>query len=161
MYIDLFPLGNGTWELQAENVCYGAKGKSYGVIKLKEEGLLIGIKLKHFSGNLTCDVRYPQHANLWGCNFINYTSSVLTVVTDNGNWVVFPANMKNTRHFYVPGFNPKTSNILVFTNLAYPKFFNEVQELRIWYTEDLYHYSTSDNGGVHCVNVYVKFGTAY
>lgn len=153
-YYSTFPLGNGhwDWELQAENVCYEATGEKYGVIKLKQTGLLTGIKLEHVSGNLTCQVSIPQSTNLWGC-----ASKVSTVVTDNGNRVVFPANFIKTYHFDVPGFNPATSNVLVFTNLAFPNFFNKGQELRIWYTEGLYNYTIHDNGGVHCINVYAKF----
>lgn len=141
--------------MQAENVCYEAKGGKYGVIKLKQKGLVTGIKLKHVSGNLTCRVKSPQSTTLWGCAR-QHKPQVMTVVTDDSNRVVFPVNLKGDR-FEWPGFNPYISHILVFTNLAYPIFFNKGQELRIWYTEDLYNHTTFDNGGVHCVNVYAKF----
>lgn len=161
-YHSTFSLGNGRWdwELQAENVCYEATGEKYGVIKLKQRGLLAGIKLEHVSGNLACQVSIPQRTTLWGCTSIvakQHEPKVSTVVTDNANRVVFPANFIKTYHFDVPGFNPNTSNVLVFTNLGSPNFFKKGQELRIWYTEDLYSRTTHDNGGVHCINVYAKF----
>lgn len=145
--------------MQAENVCYEAKGRKYGVIKLKQKGLVTGIKLKHVSGNLTCRVGSPQSTTLWGCAFFitRDKPQVMTVVTDDSNRVVFPVNLTGDRFFELPGFNPYISHILVFTNLAYPNFFNKGQELRIWYTEDLYNHTTYDNGGVHCINVYAKF----
>lgn len=54
-------------------------------------------------------------------------------------------------------YDAKTSQILVYTNFAYPSFFVKGQELRIWYVEDLYNQFTSDNGGTRCVKVYAKF----
>ena len=130
------------------------------MIKLKQKGLVTGIKLKHVSGNLTCWVGSPQSTTLWGCAFViakQHKPQVMTVVTDDSNRVVFPVNLKGAHFFALPGFNPYISHILVFTNLAYPIFFDKGQELRIWYTEDLYNYTISDNGGVHCINVYAKF----
>ena len=130
------------------------------MIKLTQRGLLTGIKLEHVSGNLTCQVSIPRRTTLWGCTHIianQHEPKVLTIVTDNDNRVVFPVNYIKNYPFDVPGFNAYTSNVLVFTNLASPNFFNKGQELRIWYTEDLYSHTTHDNGGVHCVNVYAKF----
>ena len=121
------------------------------MIKLKREGLLKGIKLEHISGDLTCSTS-PQSRNLWGCD-----AAVMSIVTDANNEVVFPANIDNPHLFKVPGFDAKTSQSLVFTNHAYPNFFIKGQELRIWYTEDLIDYTTSDNDGKHCVKVYAKF----
>ena len=108
---------NGTWELQAEKVCYKAKGKEFGVIRLKREGLLKGIKLEHISGDLSCSL-------------VKYKAL---------------------------GFDPRTSQILVLTNYAYPSFFVRGQQLRVWYTEDLKGYSTSNNYGTHSIKVYVQF----
>ena len=102
----------------------------------------------------------PQRTNLWGCTSISGEEEpkVSTVVTDASNRVIFPANFDDkSLHFKVLGFNAKTSQILVFTNLAYPNFFNKGEELRIWYSEDLFNSTTGDNGGTHCINVYVKF----
>ena len=83
----------------------------------------------------------------------------MTIVTDDNNGVVFPANIKITNGIKIrmSGVNAKTSKILVFMNLAYPSYFKNGQELRIWYTEDLLNDNTKDNSGIHCVKVYAKF----
>ena len=107
--------------------------------------------MEHISGDLTCSMS-PQKRNLWGCD-----ADVMSIITDANNEVVFPANIDNPKRFKVPGFDAKTSQSLVFTNHAYPNFFIKGQELRIWYTEDLNDYTTSDNDGKHCVKVYAKF----
>ena len=54
-------------------------------------------------------------------------------------------------------YDAKTSQILVYTNFAYPSFFVKGQELRIWYSEDLYDQHTDDNRGTHCIKVYAAF----
>ena len=83
----------------------------------------------------------------------------MTIVTDDNNGVVFPANIKITNGIKIrmSGVNAKTSKILVFMNLAYPSYFKNGQELRIWYTEDLLNDNAKDNSGIHCVKVYAKF----
>ena len=84
-------------------------------------------------------------------------TSVLTLITDANNRIVFPANIDNPRHPNVHVYDGKTSQIVVFTDFAYPSFLVKGQELSIWYSEDLYDYTTQDNGGRHCVKVYAKF----
>ena len=145
-------LDNGAWELQTGKVCYKAKGKNYGVIRLKREGMLRGIKLEHISGDLTCHISVPHKTSLWGCS-----TAVLTLITDTNNQVIFPANIGNTKLPKVPVYDAKTSQILIYTNFAYPSFFVKGQELRIWYSEDLYDQHTDDNSGTHCIKVYAAF----
>ena len=120
---------------------------------------MTGIKLEHVSGNLTCGIAAPNKKNLWGCNYGPKPgdAKVLTVITDADNEVVFPANIDSSTPFNVPGFNALTSQILVFTNFAYPNYFNKGQEIRIRYTEDPNIASASDNGGMHCINLYASF----
>ena len=143
--------------MQAENVCYKAKDNGFGVINLKQDGQITGIMLEHVSGHLTCNISAPNSANLWGCNHGTKSrkAKVLTVITDADNEVVFPANIDSSKAFIVPGFNASMSHILVFTNFAYPNYFNKGQELRVWYIQDLFKFrSEYNNGGTHCVNVY-------
>ena len=90
------------------------------MIKLKREGLLKGIKLEHISGDLTCSSSNSKARNSWGCE-----RYVMTIITDANNKVAFPANINDTMKFQVPGFDTKTSKILIFTNNAYPNFFCE------------------------------------
>ena len=159
-YYQLIHLDNTVWKLQAQNVCYKTKGNGFGVINLKEEGQITGIKLEHVSGNLTCNISASNRGNLWGCNYGTKpsTANVLTVITDANNEVVFPANIGSSKAFTAPGFNALMSHVLVFTNYAYPNYFDEGQELRVWHIEDLFNFRSEPNsGGIHCVNVYATF----
>ena len=96
--------------------------------------------------------------SLWGCGNAS-GGRIMTIITDDNNEVVFPANINISKgiKYKIPGVNAKTSKVLVFTNLAYPSFFKTDQELRIWYTEDLFDDDTEDNSGMHCVKAYAKF----
>ena len=116
--------------MQAENVCYKAKEKGYGVIKLKQEGLLKGIKLGHVSGDLTCVTKDPITTTFWGCTYRN-EDKTMTIITDSNNEIIFPTTFDGSKDlkFKVPGFNAETSQILVFTNLAYPSYFQKGEEL--------------------------------
>ena len=38
------------WELQASDVCFGAKDEQFGVFELKNHGLVKGLRLVHKSG---------------------------------------------------------------------------------------------------------------
>ena len=127
------------------------------MIKLRKDGLLEGIMLEHVSGDLTCRKQVTSLTSLWGCGYPN-GGRIMTIVTDDNNDVVFPANIKISKgvKFRMSGINAKTSKILVFMNLAYPSYFKSGQELRIWYTEDLFDDNTKDNNGMHCVKAYAK-----
>lgn len=142
--------------MQAENICYKSRDSGFGVINLKQEGLIRGIKLEHVSGKLTCDIFHSYRANLWGCNSRTKSNEAVlsTVITDADNQVVFPANSNSSKVITVPGFNAAVSHVLVFTNFVYPNYFDKGQELRIWYNSDLLDFTEFDNGGIHCVNVY-------
>ena len=134
--------------MQAENICYKAKDSGFGVINLKQEGLIRGIKLEHVSGKLTCDIFHSYRANLSGCNSRTKSNEAVlsTVITDADNQVVFPANSNSSK--------AAVSHVLVFTNFVYPNYFDKGQELRIWYNSDLLDFTEFYNGGIHCVNVY-------
>ena len=134
--------------MQAENICYKAKDSGFGVINLKQEGLIRGIKLEHVSGKLTSDIFHSYRANLSGCNSRTKSNEAVlsTVITDADNQVAFPANSNSSK--------VAVSHVLVFTNFVYPNYFDKGQELRIWYNSDLLDFTEFYNGGIHCVNVY-------
>ena len=118
--------------------------------------------LKHVNGSLTCHKKFPGLKSLWGCSDPpNIKEDIMTVITDVDNKIVFPAfpkpDFNGWKGFTVPGVNAKTSQVLVYMNLASPKFFIKGQQLRIWYSEDLVNQWTEDNEGDHCVEAYAKF----
>ena len=114
--------------------------------------------LEHVSGDLTCRKQVTRMTSLWGCGNAD-GGRIMTIITDDNNEVVFPANINISKgvKFKISGVNAKTSKVLVFMNLGYPSYFKTGQELRIWYTEDLFDDDTKDNSGMHCVKAYARF----
>ena len=157
--------GSQKWILQQKSVCYAATGNKFGAFTLTKEGLLTGLKLVHVSGTVNCD-SIPASASLWGCsNHPGYPTmrlkDVFTVITDQENRVIFPTNFHFNKAevwsgFSVLGVNAASTRKLVYTDFANSKYFDH-QQLRIWFTEDLYKNYDADNVGIHCVDVYARF----
>lgn len=81
----------------------------------------------------------------------------MTVVTATDDKLVFLANMLINSNGWIPRTNAQSSKVLVYTDLASPKYFTKGQQLRIGHIEDLTDYWPGDNDGIHCVKVYAKF----
>ena len=135
------------WQKQATNICYGAKGDQPAKFVMKKEGLLIGVKLVHRSGYVSCLDANPSYASRWGC----HTTDIHTLITTTKKRVIFQENTK-----YQIGIDGKTSNELVFIDVEYPMYVNVGMELQIWYREDLHNGGEIDNGGKHCIDVYTE-----
>ena len=80
------------WKLQERNVCFGARDNKYGRFTLKQDGVLIAIRLKHESGHVICSKKGTGNKKAgyyWGCS-----STLLgTVITDEKNAVIFPKTL--------------------------------------------------------------------
>ena len=119
---------------------------------MKDEGLLVGLKLVHKSGHVTCDTSRSECMSRWACSCIN---NATTVITNHKKAKVFK-NLTydiSKNHF---GVNEKTSPDLVFINSAERIYASRHMELQIWYSQDLDDWTESNNGGKHCVDVYVQ-----
>ena len=144
------------------NVCYWAKDDSFGVFSINQYGSLIGLKLEHNSGKVTCRVSDASFWSYWGCNGESYYAepNLVTIVTDVNNQIVYPylPTWVEQRTFWykMPGQNG-SMNALTFENSDKPVFVRRGEELRIWYGEDLKKMSHTNNGGTHCVNIYARF----
>ncbi|KAL9989592.1 hypothetical protein ACROYT_G004157 [Oculina patagonica] len=125
-------------------VCMGAKGNTPGVFLTPMAGKIDLIKLVHISGLVGCD---PFRRSRWGCTS---GSSILTILTDDKNKVIFPEDHAVRSHT-IPGFHSDSSE-LVFT-FTTPLVVTAGQEYRLWYTEDLLDYYEWDNSGPTCMKV--------
>lgn len=148
------------WQLQASNVCYGAKDDTPGKFTIKAEGLLVGLKLVHKSGSLFCSD--SKRTSRWGCKLYGISNNrIYTIVTDERKEVVFPdskiVNSKDGGFYFLPLFNGQTADNLVFVNTQKPAYAMKGSKLSVWYGSDLYDFSESDNGGKHCIDVYATF----
>ncbi|KAL9989597.1 hypothetical protein ACROYT_G004162 [Oculina patagonica] len=134
-------------------VCMGAKGNTYGVFLTPMAGKIDVIKLVHTDGQVGCD---QNRLSNWGCR----SSTIMTLLTDDNNKVVFPEDYPDTTYngYSIPGFTSNSPE-LVFT-FTTPLVVTAGQEYRLWYTEDLNpdRYSEGDNYlGPICMNVWLLF----
>ena len=146
---------SNSWELQASNVCYGAKNNEYGQFKLKKRGQLKAIRMKHVSGYLDCDSDNPK------TNSKSRLGSypIKTIITDKQKSIVFPDHemvVKSNYSFLIRGYDARTSEFLTYVDSINPMYVEVGTELRIWFGEDLQDTSEHDNIGKHCVDVYAK-----
>lgn len=88
----------------------------------------------------------------WGCA----SAKVSIALTTEGDNIVFPNGLNRRWPWYnVNGFT-SNSNELVLTNPTTGNKVEKGQTLRLWYGEDLVHYTETDNGGKSCADVYAK-----
>ena len=146
-------IGTEDWQKQAENICYETRGNKPGRFSMKDEGLLLGLKLVHRSGHLTCGSSTPSCLSRWACACYD---NATTLITNHKKAKVFKGltNDITKNHF---GVNEKTSPDLVFINSAEPIYASRNMELQIWYSQDLDDFTEhNNNGGKHCVDVYTQ-----
>ena len=145
-----------SWAMQADNVCFGAKDNAYGKFKLKDEGRVLAVKLVYKSGRVSCDGRHYSH---WGC--FSDSTALTIYVTDNHNRVILPKTLiesksENKVSYSLIGYVPNSPE-LVLTDYATSIYGTVGMEFRIWYSEDLFKVTPSDNVGITCTDVYVMF----
>jgi len=138
-----------TWSLIAKNICYGAKDDTPGNFRVQKNMTLLEIKLVHNSGHVSCRASDASCSSNWGCGCDNYARSD-TVITDLSKREMFP------NHGTFPkGFTAETSPSLMYTPTE-AILTGDGLDLQIWYSEDLYDFTETNNGGVHCVSVFAK-----
>ena len=153
-YVSYLHIGSDDWQKQAENVCYETRDEKPGRFTMKDEGLLVGLKLVHRSGYVNCDKARSECLSRWACACY---SNGTTVITNYKKAKVFKVkdltNDITKNHF---GVNGETSPDLVFINSVQPIYASRDMELQIWYSQDLDDFLESNNGGKHCVDVYAQ-----
>ena len=142
-----------SWLLQQTNLCFGAKDHSYGKFTLKNEGRIIAAKLVYKSGYVSCNIHagYKSH---WGCS--EKQAALLVYITDEFNRITLPKTISSKAGigYTLIGYHTDSKE-LVLTDYATAIYGTVGTEFRIWYSEDLYDATTSDNGGTTCADVYV------
>ena len=141
------------WKIIERNVCFGARGNTYGEFTHQNEGFLSAIKLEHVSGGVTCATRYNKTD--FGCDDDDDYISVF--ITDTGNRYVFPNNVSRQKYRYkLDGYSAHYKN-LVFRNSVSPPDVQKGTQIRISYGADLFGYAEYNNHGTSRVDVYGRF----
>lgn len=141
-----------TWvKLNTHPVCFGAEGDKYGAFTYGKDAFIWAFMLKHRSGDVTCNGFASKSP--WGCP--PNEQFIRTFLTDDRNTIIGPQFSERVAQTYykLPGYSSSSPYLIFFMGKsAYG--LHHMAELRIWYGEDLFNTSESDNGGRSCADVY-------
>ena len=144
-----------TWvKLNTSPVCFGARDNKYGAFTPGKNAFVWAFMLKHRSGYVTCNTRVGHSArSAWGC--ARNGKNIQTFLTDERNTIIGPRfSQPIARHYYhLPGYHSSSPYLIFFMGKsAYG--LHHMAELRLWYGEDFFGFTESDNGGKSCTDVY-------
>ncbi|XP_048578484.1 uncharacterized protein LOC116610740 [Nematostella vectensis] len=152
----------GSWEkINTSPVCFGAKNDNYGTFKPTRHGFLAAVKLVHRVGYVA---NGPDQTvrSYWGSNREHHNLDIL--VTNTRNEVIFPLTgvrymgVSNPGRWYeMDAFNALSPELVLQHGFDKGYYVGPQSILRVWYGEDLYNYTESDNSGTECVDVYGYF----
>lgn len=142
----------------ALNICYGSKGNDYGAFRIQNDAIITSVKLEHVSGLISCDVNTPTFGSgIWTCS--DDSNLLTTFITNIKNEIIFPPGVtlqELTKQIKISDSSvyKLTEKDMVYNSPILAVAANT--ELRIWNANDLASdISDQNNGGTHCVNVYV------
>ena len=139
-------------------VCFGARGDQFGKFFVPTGGRLASIKLVHFYGYVTCNIRDKRSWSYWGCSTSHKKEFVNVVITKSSNHILLPSRefMLNTGKWSILQGYYSFSPEIVLSVFSNPSAVVKGQELRLWYGEDLMNNSEGDNDGKSCCDVYAR-----
>lgn len=152
----------------ARGVCFNAINTP-GKFQATFNGTVRAIRLAYINGSVTCSGALDQTATRWGCRtdtpdrlgvYLTSSDKMLLAPTPltAGYAPVEDGTGKNT--FYTLTGASSDSDTVVFQTTA-DNFFDarEGNEYQLWYGEALQDYTTSDNSGTVCADVYFDIHT--
>ena len=145
-------------------MCFGAKDSQFGSFKVPSGGNIRKIRLVHLYGYVSCLVGPVTYWSPWGCGLlsgtINYVGVTITTADDT---VLLPPKQLtihsgiNNGWSFISGYNSQSPE-LVLTRFSDDTItVASDQELRLWYSQDLFNGPEHDNGGRVCCDVYAVF----
>ncbi|XP_066934984.1 uncharacterized protein [Clytia hemisphaerica] len=152
-----FKIRVGYIQLTDKPICYGARDKTPASFSLTLDGTLKAIKLRHISGSVHCSV--GKLRNYWGCGSC-CTGSLMTIITNSSDKAIIPLTgtyLSYPAANYIPNYGGILAPEIVLPVPLTSRSVAKGAVMKIWYTEDLYHSTVSDNGGTHCVLVFAMY----
>ena len=114
-------------------------------------GFAEAVKLVHVSGSVSCA---SGKWSKWGCG---PGGPFRTLVTTSTNLILLPESKELT--YRISGYDVNSKEI-IFTKFSNLLCLSSGQELRLWYSSDLFNHSEHDNKGKSCADVYAKYITS-
>eukprot|EP00794_Sanderia_malayensis_P019928 gene19928-21880_t len=153
LYLVVAVSSSARWtKLNCKPVCYGAKGGSFGVFFISKTVKAYQIKLQRTSGRVSC--HYSSGYGYFRCARGKHFG---VFVTDTNNKVIVPPapiQYVTAKGWYRLNGNNYGASTIVLSIGLHPYIFRKGGVYRVWYGEDLFNSTESDNVGRMCVNVY-------
>ncbi|XP_028412463.1 uncharacterized protein LOC114535291 [Dendronephthya gigantea] len=134
--------------------CVGARDTKFLALRYTgQSGFVSAFRMTHTSGKLGC---YQAAQSNWGCNH----QGLNMFVTDTENTIMYPSPVLTKPYkaggwYRLPGYYHNSPQ-LVLSDVG-TRFIYQNQAIRIWYGEDLYDYTESDNHGKTCFKAHFYF----
>ena len=147
--------GRITWvKLNTSPVCFSAKDNKYGAFTPGRDAFVWAFMLKHRSGYVSCSTHGGAgKRSPWGCD--PNSSRIYTFLTDERNNIIGPQFAQYpAQHYYTLTGYHSSSPYLIFFMGKSAYGLHHLAELRLWYGEDLFNHTESDNFGTSCADVY-------
>ena len=92
----------------------------------------------------------------WGCPYGSYqVNDILVVTTNEANQIIFPTVLHTSTVIRMEEAHRDANELIQRPDFPVNVLAN--QKFRIWYTEDLYNKTESNNYGTHCIRVYAEY----
>ena len=148
-------LGTRWYKLNKSLVCFGAKGNTPGSFKSSHGLTAFLVAIHHRSGGVACNSQTKTAFSCAGSKFLG------VFLTNSRNQPIvpqsptYPDNHRNHGWYYLNGYTGASRNVVfVASHSTLGHYITKGETLRVWYGEDLYNNTESDNGGRSCVDVY-------
>ena len=105
---------------------------------------------------MTCGA--DDSETFWGCNQFYQKDEILTWITDNRNNPIFPNILRTSGTGYkLPGYNTDSMEIIIDAQNNQTYYGEKGEILKVYYVEDLISWANGNNGGPHCINIFIWY----
>ena len=143
------------WKPISGVVCAKGNRKKPAVFTPLLQGTATKLKLVYKSGFIRCD-NNDKHNSHWGCYGHNTLKhdGLNMVITDSQNSILLPTKFdyKDGKWYKMPGYNSRSPNLVLPSDVG--MYICKGCPLKVWYGEDLVDFTTEDNNGKVCFQVY-------
>ena len=141
------------WLPQARGVCHGVKNDDFGSFKIKQDCMLVALRLTHISGYLTSVKHKPKTFTRWGSsNKKGPTDGFNTIIITKNRLLFLPEQISAYGYYEHNGFTIN-DDVLIFHKTAN---LTSGEEFQVAFGKDFLNKDEIYNGGYHCVDIDVS-----
>ena len=141
------------WLSQARGVCHGVKNDDFGSFKIKQDCMLVALRLTHVSGYLTSVKNKPTKFSRWGSYDVkDPTGGFNTIILTKKKLLFLPEQINAYGYYEHNGFTVN-DDVLIFHKTAN---LTSGEEFQVAFGKDFRNKDENMSGGYHCVDIDVS-----